>query len=411
MMVGVVYSIFDNKRYANVEKKSIGEAPAEARLLPAMIGAVALPIGMFWFAWTNYPNIHWSVCIAASAPFGFGMVLVFLSAVNYLIDSYTIYAASVLAANSVLRSLFGAAFPLFTNQMYSRLGIHWASSIPAFLALACLPAPFFFYKYGQAIRMKCKYSAQAHQAMMQIRKGAKEKNSGGKDGGGDEAAAVRLSQLPQKMDFAKMQKPGQLSFDFNSPRDRRVPSHDANSGPSGQDTLDQFRHLIMYPESSIYSRVNRKTRSWRRRYLAANIAFHCCLIAEAGIGVSLVAVGALSPSPRAIIALGATSTLVTALLCFAYGVGLVRRQLKRYAAGRQLGLYIEQQERALMLGKWLGEDGGGDGFLREKVSEIEDMYQAVMSDSVFEPVDPRMYKDPVDLKLGASMSVGFRDHQ
>src|SRR2546423_156274 len=49
MMVGVVYSIFDNKRYANVEKRSIGEAPAEARLLPAMIGAVALPIGMFWF--------------------------------------------------------------------------------------------------------------------------------------------------------------------------------------------------------------------------------------------------------------------------------------------------------------------------------------------------------------------------
>jgi hypothetical protein len=27
---------------------------------------------------------------------------------NYLIDSYTVYAASVLAANSVLRSLFGA---------------------------------------------------------------------------------------------------------------------------------------------------------------------------------------------------------------------------------------------------------------------------------------------------------------
>lgn len=34
---------------------------------------------------------------------------------NYLIDSYVIYAASALAANSVLRSLFGAAFPLFTT--------------------------------------------------------------------------------------------------------------------------------------------------------------------------------------------------------------------------------------------------------------------------------------------------------
>lgn len=44
---------------------------------------------------------------------------------NYLIDAYTIYAASVLAASAILRSLFGAAFPLFTTQMYHNLGIHW----------------------------------------------------------------------------------------------------------------------------------------------------------------------------------------------------------------------------------------------------------------------------------------------
>jgi multidrug resistance protein len=208
MMAGVVYSIFDNKRYANVEKKH-GKAPPEARLPPAMVGAVALPIGMFWFAWTNYPSMPWIICITASAPFGFGMVLVFLSAVNYLIDSYTIYAASVLAANSVLRSLFGAAFPLFTNQMYSRLGIHWASSIPAFLALACLPAPFIFYKYGEAIRMKCKYSAQAHEAMMQMRKAEEEtsrdENLGGKVGGDE-------SQVLQQIDFAKIQMPGESSL-------------------------------------------------------------------------------------------------------------------------------------------------------------------------------------------------------
>lgn len=87
----------------------------------------------------------------AGAPFGFGMVLIFLGIMNYLIDSYTIFAASVLAANSVLRSLFGAAFPLFTTQMYDALGIHWASSIPAFLALICVPFPFLFYKCKPAL--------------------------------------------------------------------------------------------------------------------------------------------------------------------------------------------------------------------------------------------------------------------
>jgi hypothetical protein len=54
--------------------------------------------------------------------------------------------------------------------MYNNLGIHWASSIPAFLALACLPFPFLFYKYGEQIRMKCKYAAQAHETMQQLRK-------------------------------------------------------------------------------------------------------------------------------------------------------------------------------------------------------------------------------------------------
>jgi hypothetical protein len=52
------------------------------------------------------------------------MTLVFLAVAKYLIDSYVIYAASVMAANSIVRSLFGAAFPLFTPYMYQRLGIH-----------------------------------------------------------------------------------------------------------------------------------------------------------------------------------------------------------------------------------------------------------------------------------------------
>ena len=169
MLIGVGYAIWDNKRYMRVEDEHDGEAPPETRLPPAIVGSIALPIGLFWFAWTNYPSIHWIVCIIATAPFGFGMVLVFLSCMNYLVDTYTIYAASVLAANSVLRSLFGAAFPLFTRQMYARLGIHWASSIPGFLALICVPFPILFYKYGGPIRMKCKYAAQAHQVMVEMR--------------------------------------------------------------------------------------------------------------------------------------------------------------------------------------------------------------------------------------------------
>lgn len=51
--------------------------------------------------------------------------------------------------------------PLFGSQMYANLGVQWASSIPAFLALACVPAPFLFYKYGPVIRQHCPYTAES----------------------------------------------------------------------------------------------------------------------------------------------------------------------------------------------------------------------------------------------------------
>ena len=174
MISAVIYTIPDNNRYLRAEDsaKAKGERapPPEVRLPPAMIGSICIPIGLFIFAWTNYPSIHWSVSIIFTAPFGFGMVLVFLSIMNYLIDAYTIYAASVLAANSVLRSLFGAIFPLFTTYMFDGLGIHWASTIPAFLALVCVPFPFLFYKFGSRIRLNCKYSREADEAMQALGK-------------------------------------------------------------------------------------------------------------------------------------------------------------------------------------------------------------------------------------------------
>ncbi|KAL8945257.1 MAG: hypothetical protein Q9211_000216 [Gyalolechia sp. 1 TL-2023] len=186
MLLAVIYTIPDNKRYQRAERFAISRgavgAPPEARLPPCMVGSLCLPVGLFLFAWTNYTRIHWIVSVTFTAPFGFGMVLVFLSVMSYLIDAYTVYAASVLAANSVLRSLFGAVFPLFTTYMYDRLGIHWASSIPAFLALACMPFPFLLYKYGPAVRMRCKFARTAAEVMELLQR---SKEADGKNDVGD----------------------------------------------------------------------------------------------------------------------------------------------------------------------------------------------------------------------------------
>ncbi|KAK3056291.1 MFS siderochrome iron transporter 1 [Extremus antarcticus] len=220
-MIGAVcYSIFDNKRYAKLADQHGGFAPPEARLPPSIIGGICVPIGLFWFAWTNYPSIHWIVSIIAGVPFGFGMVLIFLGIINYLIDAYTIFAASVLAANAVLRSLFGFAFPLFTTQMYNRLGIHWGSSIPAFLSLLCVPMPFLFYKYGAAIRERCKYAAQAAAFLKKMQAQAQQTDES------SEEEPARTSADPadkEKENEEEREEAEQEAFDYSYAQENQQP--------------------------------------------------------------------------------------------------------------------------------------------------------------------------------------------
>jgi MFS transporter, DHA1 family, multidrug resistance protein len=88
--------------------------------LPMMIaGGALLPCGLFWFAWTAANvNVHFMVPTAAGMIIGGSMFTVFIACISYLIDVYLPVANSVMAANSTVRALFGASFPLFAVQMF-----------------------------------------------------------------------------------------------------------------------------------------------------------------------------------------------------------------------------------------------------------------------------------------------------
>lgn len=45
--------------------------------------------------------------------------------------------------------------------MYKNLGIQWASSVPAFLALAFAPLPFIFLRVGAKLRAHSKFANEA----------------------------------------------------------------------------------------------------------------------------------------------------------------------------------------------------------------------------------------------------------
>jgi hypothetical protein len=76
------------------------------------------------------------------------------------VDAFTAYAASALAASTVLRSIFGATFPLFALQMYDTLGLGWGNSLLAFIAVAMLPIPPLLFYYGERLRSYPKFQVK-----------------------------------------------------------------------------------------------------------------------------------------------------------------------------------------------------------------------------------------------------------
>lgn len=68
------------------------------------------------------------------------------------------FAASALAANTFMRSGFGAIFPLFATYMFDGMGIQWASTLLGCVALLLAPMPVLFLMYGKKIRGRSKFA-------------------------------------------------------------------------------------------------------------------------------------------------------------------------------------------------------------------------------------------------------------
>jgi len=158
VLLSAVFSPLVNKHYLSLSKKYNGKPPAEVRLIPMMLSCWLIPIGLFIFAWTSYPSLSWAGPAMGGFPVGFGFIFLYNSANNYLVDSYQHQAASALAAKTCIRSFWGAGVVLFTIQMYHRLGYQWASTLLAFISLACCAIPFLDWRYGARIRAKSKYA-------------------------------------------------------------------------------------------------------------------------------------------------------------------------------------------------------------------------------------------------------------
>lgn len=116
-----------------------------------------------------------------SAKHGKGLALTHVG-LEDLVDTYLMFAASAIAANTVARSACGAAAPLFTRQMFAALGVGGGGSLIGGVAVLLAAIPFAFYRYGEGIRIRSKFaptdSKKGHDESDEAEKGL----AGGDDG-------------------------------------------------------------------------------------------------------------------------------------------------------------------------------------------------------------------------------------
>ncbi|CZR50765.1 related to multidrug resistant protein [Phialocephala subalpina] len=125
--------------YNSLTKKHNGEGKPEYRLPIANVGAILIPISLFWFAWSVEFHVH---------------VAIFNSVQNYYIDSFEKYAASAIAAGALFRSVIGGIVPLLTGGLLEKLGVGWGMSVFGFISVALAPSPLLFWYYGEWLRKR-----------------------------------------------------------------------------------------------------------------------------------------------------------------------------------------------------------------------------------------------------------------
>ncbi|KAE9988982.1 hypothetical protein EG328_003298 [Venturia inaequalis] len=146
---------------ADIKLRAMNRPPAEgcasepeAGLAIMMLGSFLIPLGLLWYGWSSDPSVHWSSQVLAGLMFSTGLFIIYISCLVYIVNCYLATANSAISANTCVRAIFGAAFPLFAKTMHLRLGVKWATSTLAFIAAAAIPIPILFFKYGARLRAR-----------------------------------------------------------------------------------------------------------------------------------------------------------------------------------------------------------------------------------------------------------------
>ncbi|KAK2046458.1 major facilitator superfamily transporter [Colletotrichum somersetense] len=138
--------------------KKFGFPTQENRLVPALPASFGPTIGLFIFAWTASPAIHWIAPTIGITVYGATVFIVMQCIFVYVPLSYPQYAASLFAGNDFFRSAFAFASVLYARPMYLDLGVARGTSLLGGLSTIGIIGIWLLYFYGARLRSLSKFA-------------------------------------------------------------------------------------------------------------------------------------------------------------------------------------------------------------------------------------------------------------
>jgi DHA1 family multidrug resistance protein-like MFS transporter len=132
--------------------------PPEDRLIPALFASFLLPVGLFIFAWTATPDIHWIVSVTGVAMLSGGIFVILQCIFLYLPFGYPQYVASLFAGNDFARSTLAAGTTHFAQPLYHNLGVARGISVLAGLTVGCIGGLFLLWRFGATLRASSRFA-------------------------------------------------------------------------------------------------------------------------------------------------------------------------------------------------------------------------------------------------------------
>ncbi|TVY22234.1 Caffeine resistance protein [Lachnellula hyalina] len=130
----------------------------ESRLVPALIACFGPTVGLFLFAWTANPSIHWIAPTIGITIYGASVFVVMQCIFVYVPLSYPQYAASLFAGNDFLRSAFACGSIMFGRPLFLNLGVGKGVSLLGGLSIIGIIGMYALWIFGAKLRARSKFA-------------------------------------------------------------------------------------------------------------------------------------------------------------------------------------------------------------------------------------------------------------